>query len=140
MASIPKRPNLTGKPDQVFKLANFIDHLIGGIRAETITAIGTVSPGLLNLQYLYAPKLHCNLTGTLIAIIGNCLNKTGKFTLIKIDVAYIRNIPYFKDKTKMDPYLIQGEIIPTNWLMLTEWEKSVDSIIGTLIRPSLQQH
>ncbi len=48
-ASIPKRPDLTGKPEQVFKFANFMDHLIGGIRARTIAAIGTVSPGCLSL-------------------------------------------------------------------------------------------
>jgi hypothetical protein len=66
-----------------------MDHLIGGIRAGTIAAIGTLSPGLLNLQYLYAPKLHCNLSGTLVAIIGNCSNKLGEFTMIKINVASI---------------------------------------------------
>ena len=52
--SINKRPDLTGKPDQVFKFTNFMDHLIGGIRAETIAATGTVTPGLLGLQNLYA--------------------------------------------------------------------------------------
>jgi hypothetical protein len=51
-ASIPKRPDLMGKPDQVFVFTNFMDHLIGGIRAETITALGTVTPGSLSLQYL----------------------------------------------------------------------------------------
>ena len=81
-ASIPKRPDLTGNPDQVFKFANFMDHLIGGIRAGTIAAIGTVSPGLLTLQYLYAPTLHCNLAGTPIAIVGNCSNKPVEFTMI----------------------------------------------------------
>ncbi len=71
MASIPKRSDLMGKLDQVFKFTNFMDHVIGGIRARIITAIGTVSPGFLNFQYLYAPKLHCNLSGTPVAIIGN---------------------------------------------------------------------
>ncbi len=81
-ASIPKRPDLTGNPDRVFKFANFMDHLIGGIRARTIAAIGTVSPGLLNLQYLYAPTLHCNLAGTPITVVGNCSNKPVEFTMI----------------------------------------------------------
>ena len=80
--SIPKRPDITGKPDQVFQFENFMDHLIGGIRAGTIAALGTVVPGSLSLQYLYAPQLHCNLSGKPIAIIGNCSNKPGEFDFL----------------------------------------------------------
>ncbi len=45
--SIPKRPDITGAPDQVFKFDNFLDSLIGGIRGNTVAAIGTINPGLL---------------------------------------------------------------------------------------------
>ncbi len=106
--SIPKRPDLTGKPDQVFKFKNFMDHLIGGIRAVTIAALGTVVPGSLSLQYLHAPQLHCNLSGKPVAIVGNCSNKPGEFTMIKIDVASIRVFPLFKDKKTMDAVLSHG--------------------------------
>jgi hypothetical protein len=34
-ASFPKRPNIMGAPNQVFKFDNFLDHLIGGIKANT---------------------------------------------------------------------------------------------------------
>ncbi len=132
MASIPKRPNLTGNPDQVFKFANFRDHLIGGIRAGTIAAIGTVSPGLLTLQYFYAPMLHCNLAGTPIAIVENCSNKPGEFTMIKIDVASIRDFPHFKDQKKMDATFTQGDTIPTDWLAGTIWAESEAPIVGLL--------
>ncbi len=118
--SIPKRPDLTGKPDQVFQFENFMDHLIRGIRAGTITALGTVVPGSLSLQYLYAPKLHCNLSGKPIPIIGNCSNKPGKFTMIKIDVASIRAFPLFKDKTIMDAALSHGKDIPSAYLVHTD--------------------
>ena len=76
--SIPKRPDITGKPDQVFQFQNFMDHLIGGIRAGTIAALGTVVPGSLSLQYLYAPQLHCNLSGKPIAIVGNGQRREGR--------------------------------------------------------------
>jgi hypothetical protein len=46
-ASFPKRPNTMGAPDQVFKFENFLDHLIEGIKANTISAIGTINPGSL---------------------------------------------------------------------------------------------
>jgi hypothetical protein len=43
-----------GKPDQVFKFTNFMDHLIGGIRAGTIAAIGTPHK---NQKWIYKTKL-----------------------------------------------------------------------------------
>ncbi len=46
-ASFPKRPDITGAPDQVFKFDNFLDCLIGGIKANTISAIGTINLGSL---------------------------------------------------------------------------------------------
>ena len=132
-ASIPKRPDLTGKPEQVFKFANFMDHLIGGIRARTIAAIGTVSPGRLSLQYLFAPQLYCDLSGNPVAIIGNCSNKPSEFTMIKIDVASIREFPYFKDDKTMDSNFTRGEAIPTDWLVSTDWSAFEDPIVGTLV-------
>jgi hypothetical protein len=61
MASFTKRPDITGDPDQVFKFNNFLDHLIGGIKANTISAIRTINPGSLCTQLLYAPQIHFNL-------------------------------------------------------------------------------
>jgi hypothetical protein len=103
-----------------------MDHLIGGIRAGTIASTSTVSPGFQNLQYLYAPKLHCNLAGTLIAIVGNFSDKPGKFTMIKINVASIRDFLHFKDQKKMDATFTQSNIIPTDWLAGTIWAESKD--------------
>jgi hypothetical protein len=89
MASFPKRPHIMGAPDQVFQFNNFLERLIGGIKANTISAIGTINPGSLCTQYLYAPQIHLNLAGKPIAFIGNLSNKMGKFSLIKIDVTSI---------------------------------------------------
>jgi hypothetical protein len=69
-ASIPKRPNITGAPDQVFKFDNFLDHLIVGIKANTIPTIGTINPGSLCTQFLYAPQIHFNLAGDPVVFIG----------------------------------------------------------------------
>ncbi len=71
MASFPKRPDITGAPDQVFKFDNFLDHLIGGIKANTISAIGTINLGSLCTQFLYAHQIHFNLAGKPVAFIGN---------------------------------------------------------------------
>ena len=75
VTSFPKRNNITGAPDQVFKFDNFLDYLTGGIRAKTIAAIGTINPGSLCIQYLFAPQIHYDLSGTPIAFIGNSSNK-----------------------------------------------------------------
>jgi hypothetical protein len=55
MASFPKRPDITGAPDQVFLFNNFLERLIEGIKANTISVIRTINPGSLCTQYFYAP-------------------------------------------------------------------------------------
>jgi hypothetical protein len=96
MASFPERPDITGVPDQGFKFNNFLDRLIGGIKANTISAIGTINPGSLCTQYLYAPQIPFNLASNPISFIGNSSNKRGEFSLIKIDVTSICLFPYIK--------------------------------------------
>ena len=70
VTSFPKRNDITGAPD-LFKIDNFLVYLTGGIRAKTIAAIGTINPGSLCIQYLFAPQIHYDLSGTPIAFIGN---------------------------------------------------------------------
>ncbi len=133
MASFPKRPDITGAPDQVFKLKIFLDHLIGGIKANTISAIGTINPGSLCTQFLYAPQIHFNLAGNPIAFIGNLSHKMGEFSLIKINVTSICLFPYIKDKATMDANLNHGDDMPADLLSKTDQKDFKESIIGTLI-------
>jgi hypothetical protein len=133
MASFPKRLNITGAPDQVFKFNNFLDHLIGGIKANTISAIRTINPGSLCTQFLYAPQIHFNLAGKPIAFIGNSSNKMGEFSLIKIDITSIYLFPYIKDKATMDNSLNHGDDLPAELLSKTNWKDFKEPIVGTLI-------
>jgi hypothetical protein len=121
LASFPKRPDITGAPNQVFKFDNFLDRLIGGIKANTIFAIGTINPGSLCTQYLYAPQIHFNLASEPIAFIGNLSNKMGEFSLIKIDVTFICLFPYIKDKATMDDSINHGDDLPKESLSKTDW-------------------
>jgi hypothetical protein len=98
MTSFPKRKDIVGAPNQDFKFDNFLDCLMGGIRANTIVAIGTINPGSLCLQYLFAPQIHYNLSDEPIAFIGNSSNKKGKFSMIKINVESIRAFAHINDK------------------------------------------
>jgi hypothetical protein len=119
-ASFPKRPDIMGAPDQSFQFNNFLERLIGGIKANTISAIGTINTGSLCTQYLYAPQIHFNLAGKPIAFIGNLSNKMGKFSLIKIDVMSICLFPYIKDKATMDVSLDHGDDLHKKLLSKTD--------------------
>ena len=121
MASFPKRLDITGAPNQVFQFNNFLDFLIGGIKADTISAIGTINLGSLCTLYLYAPQIHFNLAGKPIVFIGNSSNKMGKFSLIKINVTSIHLFPYIKDKATMDNSLNHGDDLPKESLSKTNW-------------------
>jgi hypothetical protein len=132
-ASFPKMPNIMGAPNQVFKFDNFLDCLIGGIKANTISAIGTINPESLCTQSLYAPQIHFNLAGDPIAFIGNSSNKMGKFSLIMIDVTSICLFPYIKDKATMDDSLNHEDDLPKELLSKTDWNDFEEPIVGTLI-------
>jgi hypothetical protein len=133
MATFPKRSNITGAPDKVFQFNIFLKRLIGGIKTNTISAIGAINPGSLCTQYLYAPQIHFNLAGEPIAFIGNLSNKMGKFSLIKMDVTSICLFPYIKDKATMDVSLNHGDNLPKKSLSETNWNDFEEPIVGTLI-------
>jgi hypothetical protein len=120
MASFSKRPDITGAPNQVFQFNNFLERLSGGIKTNTISAIGTINPCSLCTQYLYAPQIHFNLAGKPIAFIGNLSNKMGDFNLIKIDITSIHLFPYIKDKSTMDVSLNHGDNLPKKLLSETD--------------------
>jgi hypothetical protein len=132
-ASFPMKPDIKGAPDQVFKFDNFLDCLIGGIKASTISVIGTINPRSLCTQYLYAPQIHFNQAGKPIAFIRNLSYKMGEFSLIKIDVTSICLFPYIKDKVTMDDSLNHGDNFPKELLSKTDWNDLKEPIVGTLI-------
>jgi hypothetical protein len=133
VTSFPKRNDITGAPDQVFKFNNFLDYLTGGIRGNTIAAIGTINTGSLCIQYLFAPQIHYDLSGTLITFIGNSSNKKGEFSMVKVNFESIRAFAYIKDKATWAPDLPHEEDTPTDKLIDTAWKDFEDPIVGTII-------
>ena len=82
---LPKRPDILGTKDQAFgHKSNFLNYLVGAINAKTMAAIGMVLPGNLVIQYLCGPKVHTDLAGKPLAIVGNTSNKFGEFSLAMI--------------------------------------------------------
>jgi hypothetical protein len=82
----PKQGDLTVSPDQAYNLLStkYFDHILGGIGAGTIAALGTVAPGSYNFSYIYAPQVHTDLSRNFIGFVGNASNKIGEFSCIHI--------------------------------------------------------
>ncbi len=76
-----KHPHVLGSPAQAYP-TRYFDHLIGGITAGTIAAIGTLAPGSSTLTYFYAPQIHTDLSEAFISFVGNLSNKIGKFSCV----------------------------------------------------------
>jgi hypothetical protein len=109
-----------------------LDQLIGRIKGNTIAAIGTISPGSLCIEYLYAPQIRYNLAGQPITFIGNSSNKEGEFSLIKINITSNCLFLYVKDKATMDSTLTHGDEFPKSLLTSMDWADFTDPIVGTL--------
>ena len=83
--SIPQTGDISVSKDQAFgKGEDMLSHLVGGIRANTIAAIGTLAPGTSTVQYLFAPKIHHGLGGAPKSIVGNASNKLGEVSCVTV--------------------------------------------------------
>ena len=99
----PKRDDISGSNYQAFgKGEDVISYVIGGIKAKTIAAIGTVAPGSSIVQYLYAPGIHHDLGGEPNLIVGNASNNLGKFSCLYIPFASLKLFACIAKKEKLN--------------------------------------
>jgi hypothetical protein len=134
----PKQGNLAGFPDQAYNLlaAKYFDHVLGGIGASTIAALGTVAPGSYNLSYIYALQVHTNLSGNCLGFVGNASNKIGEFSCIHIHKDSFGLFQIINSKANLEEAMPghSSTIIPfaldlrTN----TDWANPSDDISGAL--------
>jgi hypothetical protein len=134
----PIRGNLTGSPDQAYNLlpVKYFDHILGGIGASTIAAIGTIAPGSYNLSYIYTLQVHTDLGGNFICFIGNASNKIREFSCIHIhkdafglfqDIDSSANV-----NGTMPSHSSTVTPLDSDLLTNTNGENSSNSIIGAL--------
>jgi hypothetical protein len=134
----PKRGYLTGSPDQAYNLlpAKYFDHILGGIDAGTIAALGTVALGSFNLSYIYAPQVHTDLSSNFIGFVGNSSNKIGEFSCIHIHKNAFGLFHIIDSNVNMDEAMPGHSSTVTpfalNLLTNTEWKHLSDGIIGVL--------
>jgi hypothetical protein len=134
----PKQGDLTSSLDQAYNLlpAKYFDHILGGIGAGTIAALGTVAPGSYNLSYIYAPQVHTDLSGNFIGFVGNASNKIGEFSCVHIHndaFGLFQIIDYNVNVEEAMPGH-PSTVTPfaSGLLTNTEWRNSSETIIGVL--------
>jgi hypothetical protein len=134
----PKRGDLTGSPDQAYNLlpAKYFDHILGGIGAGTITALGTIAPSSYNLSYIYAPQVHTDLSGNFIGFIGNASNKSGEFSCVHIHKDAFGLFQIIDSNVNLDETMPgqSSTVIPfdSDLLTDTDWKSSSDPVISAL--------
>ena len=120
--SMPKRPEVCGSADQVYKFASDKpkQYIINAIKAKTISALGSTDTNC-NTHYLYNPHVHCDLQGAPLSIIGNMSNNKGEFMhgVINIDslnnrFGYLRESAKIKDSQKSTEDLTEAHLDDTD--------------------------
>jgi len=97
----PKGGDISGSSEQAFgKGEDVLNFIIGGIKANTIVAIGTIAPGTSIVQYLFVPKIHHDLGGTPKMIIVNASNKLGEFSCAAMPLASPKLFAVLHRRTK----------------------------------------
>jgi hypothetical protein len=127
--SSPKRPDVTGSPEQAFGHGkNVLDYLIGGIKAESVAAIVYMAPNG-HLQALYAPQLHTALDGTPISIVGNASGKLNEFSMVELVLDQLGMVPCFYKTDSFAP--LDGISIATTLLTKSRWKTG--TLFGTAV-------
>jgi hypothetical protein len=138
--SFPKRVDITVSPKQAFHMMDnrdkYYKYLLGGISAGTITALGTIAPGV-SFQYLYASQIHHDLGGEPIGIIGISSNKIGKFSCVYITLGDFKCFSFVEAMASMMKLLKHTDIITQLLLehlkFSKDWKSFVDPIRGTFL-------
>jgi hypothetical protein len=134
----PKQGNLTGSPDQAYNFlpVKYYDHILGGIDAGTITALGTVAPGSYNLSYIYTPHVHIALSGNFLGFVGNASNKIGEFSCVHIHKDSFGFFQIIDSKANLEEAMHgnSSNITPfaPDLLTNTDWANPPDDIINAL--------
>lgn len=132
--SVLKCSYIVGLPEQVFHFSDFSEYMLTGIKIGLIAAIHTMDIGSHCLQYLFNPKVFCQIDGTKTAIICNSSNVRGKFSLKKIEVSALRLFPVTNKRSAFHPNLILATNIPIMLWDGTDWEKDdSEAVTGSVL-------
>jgi hypothetical protein len=133
-----KQGNLTSSPDQAYNLlpAKYFNHILGGIGAGTIAALETVALGSYNISYIYAPRVHTNLSRNFLGFVGNAPKRIGDFSCTHIHKDSFGIFQIINSKANLDKAIPghSSNLTPFTLDLLTNtnWANLLDNIIGAL--------
>ena len=113
---LPKCPDILVTKDQAF------GHKL--INATNVAAIGMISPVNLLVQCLCGPKIHTDLAGKPLTIVGNAINKLGKFSFAMIPLSSVKMFFSVVEKGGDADLFEHGDDIPNEFCKDTKWQDS----------------
>ena len=130
----PKCGDITGSNDQAFGcVKGVLTYVIGGVKAKTTAAIGTIVPGTTIVQYLFAPKIHHDLGGIPKMITGSASNKIGEFIFVAMPLSSLKVFGCILSKTNADGVLENGRDLTNNLLHNTNWLNLATLYVGSFL-------
>ena len=88
------------------------------------------------VQYLCGPKVHTDLAGKPLAIVGNTSNKFGEFSLAMIPLSSVKMFVSILEKGG-DVHLLKllehGDDIPNKLRKDTNWYNTADTHVGMVL-------
>jgi hypothetical protein len=130
----PKRGDITSSNNQAFgKGEDVLIYIIGWIKANTITAIGTITLGTTTIQYLFTPKIHHDLGGIPKMIVRNVSNKLGEFSCGAMPLLSFKLFSCITSKTKVDGMLPYELDFENDVLVNADWHDSGTSYVGLIL-------
>jgi len=117
----PKQRDITGSNNQAFgKGEDVFEYVIGGIKANTIAAVGTIALGTTIVQYLFAPKIQYNLGGAPKMLIGNASNKLGEVSCVALPLSTLKLFTCITKKEKANGIISHGADFKNDLLVNTD--------------------
>ena len=86
-----RRADVTGSSLQVYSSPEITDSLVKAIQAGHVSAIGSTDINT-NLVYIINPRVHTDLDGKPIDIVGNASDTKNEFSLVRVS---IQSLGYF---------------------------------------------
>ena len=110
-----------------------LSHLVGGIRANTIMAIGTLAPVNSTVQYLFAPKIHYDLGGAPKSILGNSSNKLGEFSFVTWPISSLALFACISKEKNLVGLLSYLLALENKLLANTDWYNTREKYVAVLL-------
>ena len=124
-----RRANVTGSHLQVYSSPKLTDAIVKAIQAGHVSAIGSTNINT-NLVYIINPRVHINLEGKPINIVGNASDPKNKFLLVRVSIQSLGYFIVIGEQTGLPAEMIGAKAINEDCIAET-------SFTGTTVKAAL---